>query len=144
MWQSKNIPCFKLLCCGWKKMICFHSISFQPYVIYQWLDLASPLLKASKYKFEMRKHDNIYVCRHIRQSCRNNLKKFTVLYQCPNIWNSFPVKTDSLSSFPYFYVRGGLNYKPGSFRRSPRHTLKCFYLIFLFFIYLFFWNVFIQ
>ena len=32
----------------------------------------------------------------------NYLKKFTILYQGPNIWNSFPVTIASLSSFPNF------------------------------------------
>ena len=32
--------------------------------------------------------------------CRTNLKKFTILYQGPKIWNSLPVTITSLSSFP--------------------------------------------
>ena len=34
--------------------------------------------------------------------CRTNLKKFTILYQGPKIWNSLPVTITSLSSFPNF------------------------------------------
>ena len=34
--------------------------------------------------------------------CRTNLKKFTILYQGPKIWNSLPVQITSLSSFPNF------------------------------------------
>ena len=34
--------------------------------------------------------------------CRTNLKKFTILYQGPKIWNSLPVTITSLSSFPTF------------------------------------------
>ena len=34
--------------------------------------------------------------------CRTNLKKFTILYQGPNIWNTLPVAITSLSSFPNF------------------------------------------
>ena len=84
--------------------------------------------------------------------CRTNLKKFPILYQGPKIWKSLPVTITSLSSFSnfktrlleifskiitelakphtvalsmyaYCYVRGDLNYKPGGFYRSPRHTL---------------------
>ena len=34
--------------------------------------------------------------------CRTNLKKFTILYQGPKIWNSLPVTITSLTSFPNF------------------------------------------
>ena len=34
--------------------------------------------------------------------CRTNLKKFTILYQGPKIWNSLLVTITSLSSFPNF------------------------------------------
>ena len=34
--------------------------------------------------------------------CRTNLKKFTILFQGPKIWNSLPVTITSLSSFPNF------------------------------------------
>ena len=34
--------------------------------------------------------------------CQTNLKKFTILYQGPKIWNSPPVTITSLSSFPNF------------------------------------------
>ena len=34
--------------------------------------------------------------------CRTNIKKFTILYQGPKIWNSLPVQITSLSSFPNF------------------------------------------
>ena len=32
--------------------------------------------------------------------CQINLKKFTILYQGPKIWNSLPVQIIPLSSFP--------------------------------------------
>ena len=41
---------------------------------------------------------NNYRTRH----CRTNLKKFTILYQGPKIWNSLPVQITSLPSFPNF------------------------------------------
>ena len=38
---------------------------------------------------------------HVHQ-CRTNLKKFTILYQGPKIWNSLPTTITTLSSFPNF------------------------------------------
>ena len=34
--------------------------------------------------------------------CGTNLKKFTILYQGPKMWNSLPVQITSLSSFRNF------------------------------------------
>ena len=39
---------------------------------------------------------------HRVHHCRTNLKKFTILYQGPKIWNSLPVQITSSSSFPNF------------------------------------------
>ena len=38
-------------------------------------------------------------CMH---SCRTDIKKFTILYQGPRIWNSLPASITNLSSFPTF------------------------------------------
>ena len=35
-------------------------------------------------------------------SCRTNIKKFTILYQGPRIWNCLPASVTNLSSFPIF------------------------------------------
>ena len=35
-------------------------------------------------------------------SCRTNIKKFTILYQGPRIWNCLPASITNLSSFPTF------------------------------------------
>ena len=37
--------------------------------------------------------------------CRTNLKKITILYQGPKIWNFLPVQITSLSSFPSFKTK---------------------------------------
>ena len=37
-----------------------------------------------------------------RHSCRTNIKKFTILYQGPRIWNCLPASISKLSSFPTF------------------------------------------
>ena len=35
-------------------------------------------------------------------SCRMNIKKFTILYQAPRIWNCLPASVTNLSSFSVF------------------------------------------
>ena len=35
-------------------------------------------------------------------SCRTNIKKFTILYQGPRVWNCLPASITNLSSFPTF------------------------------------------
>ena len=36
------------------------------------------------------------------RSCRTNIKKFTILYQGPGIWNCLPASVTNLSSFSVF------------------------------------------
>ena len=84
-------------------------------------------------------------------SCRTNIKKFTILYQGPRIWNCLPASVTNLSSFsifknnvlefffkivtePQFFealisynivMSRWPPYKPGGFLRSPRLTTCC-------------------
>ena len=34
--------------------------------------------------------------------CRTNIKKFTILYQGPRVWNCLPASITNLSNFPMF------------------------------------------
>ena len=49
------------------------------------------------HNYSTRKANNYHM-----HHCRTNLKKFTILYQGPKIWNSLPTKITSLSNFSNF------------------------------------------
>ena len=49
------------------------------------------------HKYDTRTAGNFRV-----HSCRTNIKKFTILYQGPRVWNCLPASITNLSSFPMF------------------------------------------
>ena len=66
-------------------------------------NLLSPLLRnlfmtnSQVYRYDTRTASNYRV-----HSCRTNIKKFTILYQGPRIWNCLPASVTNLSSFSVF------------------------------------------
>ena len=74
-----------------KCMYCFHSNLLPPLFV----NLFITNSQIHSYSTRTANNDRAH-------HCRTNLKKFTILYQGPKIWNSLPVTITSLSSFPNF------------------------------------------
>ena len=52
---------------------------------------------------QVRRYDTSRTAGNYRvHSCRTNIKKFTILYQGPRVWNCLPASITNLSSFPTF------------------------------------------
>ena len=65
-------------------------------------NLLPPLLR-NLFMTNSQVHDDTRAASNYRMhSCRTNIKKFTILYQEPRIWNCLPASVTNLSSFSNF------------------------------------------
>ena len=74
-----------------KFMFCYHNNLLPP------LFLNLFMTNSQVHKYDTRTAGNYRV-----HPCRTNIKKFTILYQGPKVWNCLPASITNLSSFPTF------------------------------------------